>query len=69
MAHIHEFTYSYVDGQLIFDPRPELSEEINEAAKKLLSAVIVRDGVCYTSSVGPISTIYDGLVKIVLKPN
>lgn len=64
---VYEFYYSYVDGQVIFEPRPELSVEINEAAKKLLSAVIVMDGVCYTSSVGPISTIYDGLVKIILK--
>ena len=64
---VHEFSYTYVDGQLIFEPRPELSDEINEAARVLLSCVIVRDGVCYTSSVGPIDTIYHGGVKIVLK--
>lgn len=72
---VHEFAYTYVDGQLNFEPRPELSDEFNEAAKKLMSAVIVRDGVCYTSSVGPITTIISSdphrgpeeQVKIVLK--
>lgn len=48
---VHEFKYTYVDGQLILEPRPELSEELNEAARKLLRAVVVRDGICYTSSV------------------
>lgn len=58
----HEFSYTFADGQVILEPRPELSDEINQVARGLLSAVIVRDGVCYTTSIDG-----GGIVKIVLR--